>query len=594
MERTTLEKFFAGKFLRVPPYQRDYAWTPANVDDLWNDVREALALSTSHYLGTFIVARRRSDDAYDLVDGQQRLTTLTMLISALIRRLPESEVKKRIVAEDQYLIDTSGRYRLVLLGDNDAFFRELLGGGAPPTPRTGGQKRLASAFARITELVKALSDSGPGALTACLGGVARLNVLEFLEEDEGNAIRIFETVNDRGRPLATIDKIKSFLIYTSSRYFRGDLDDALQRRFGRIFRAFDSIKEIGGEELQVELFRRERFTEDTVLQYHFIAYPSKYHDYKFTADDVLTYFLKVAVKELLAGSRMDDLRHLLEDYSEDLARFFESLATIVKRARDEPPYFKLLTALPLSAALYPLTIRLSSMGLLDSPCEGMTAGTFRDAIETADVRVYKTRGTNPTKDMAVLASRARDLMPIEISLELALFIARFMGDIDFTYALRGRIYGENEGLRHILGEFDEAAREGQTGRRATIEELRSLRAKEPTVDHVLAQMPTFTEGATRGFKDEPDYSHQIQRLGNLTLVEKSINSAAQDKTPEQKATEDRLYKASAYPATRLVGIAISSASQVGELFGSDNVESRTKEMLAFCLARWPLLRPKAS
>ncbi len=79
MERTTLEKFFTGKLLQVPPYQRDYAWEPANVDDLWNDLQEVFVLSISHYLGTFILANPGQGAVHDIVDGQQRLTTLTML-----------------------------------------------------------------------------------------------------------------------------------------------------------------------------------------------------------------------------------------------------------------------------------------------------------------------------------------------------------------------------------------------------------------------------------------------------------------------------------------------------------------------------------
>src|SRR5207249_4710626 len=137
--------------------------------------------------------------------------TITMLLRALIDRLPPQAEKLRIVAEEKYLQNSSGRDRLTLLGDNDAFFRQILAGDAP-TPSTRSQKRLVRAFSHINYLVEALAGSAEAAARNWIDQIAKLNVMEFVEQDGGNAIRIFETVNDRGRPLATIEKVKSFLI----------------------------------------------------------------------------------------------------------------------------------------------------------------------------------------------------------------------------------------------------------------------------------------------------------------------------------------------------------------------------------------------
>jgi len=581
MERTTLEKFFTGKLFRVPSYQRNYAWEPENVDDLWSDVKEALDLSTSHYLGTFILARRADEEAYKLVDGQQRLTTITMLMKALIDRLPDSEQRRRIGAQLQYLDDASNRRRLTLLGENQDFFAQLIE-EKDPHPQTGGQKRLKRAFQRICERVAELP---PNHITKWIDGIATLNVLEFVEDNEGNAIRIFETVNDRGRPLATIDKIKSFLIYVSNRYHNGDLDDPLQQCFGRVFRAFDVVKELGGNKLAIELIQPDRFTEDDVLRYHFLAYPSEFHDYKFRADEVLTLFLKPAVKQL--ANDPSKLRTFVVDYSEDLAKFFEALGALMQRADSDATYYKMFTSLRLSARLYPLMIRLAARNLLDQPLPNEKARTFRDAIETTDLRVYKTRGTDPAKDVACLARDAKGLDMRDIASRLATFVSGFMGDEKFKAELSGPVYRDNEGTRHILLEFDEKVKQQTTGTNATIDELKALSTKEPTIDHILAQAPTFSEN-NRGFNDESDYEGQMDRLGNLTLVEKSINSSAQGKSPEQKANEDKLYKASSYRSTRKLGASLAQAVLDGKTFGKLDVETRTNDLIEFCAARWAL------
>jgi len=583
VEKTTLEKFYTAKFMRVPAYQRDYAWAPSNVDDLWTDVNEALSTKGTHYLGTFILARRKGEDTFDIVDGQQRLTTLTMLLRALVDKLPPSESVKRVVFEDRY-IRSGGRFRLTLLGENQEFFLKLIA-AEDPAPNTGGQRRLQEAFARIRDRVDDLASGDPKEVGRWIEGIEQLYVLEFVEEDEGSAIRTFETVNDRGRPLATLDKVKSFLIYTSSRYLGGFLDSELQSRFGRIFRSFDLIKE-AGKGLDIQLIARDPFTEDSVLRYHFLAYPSDYHDYRYTAEEVLGQFLKPFSKHLRASSAQE-CKEFIDDYSKDLAKFFEALASLLRRASEEPAYFKVFTNLPLSAQMYPLITRLEMLGLLAAkPLTGNEA-TLLDMIETADLRVYKTRGTTPEKDLAQLASESRRLPATEIAQRLGEFVEDFMDDSLFRHSLDGNVYEQNEGARHILLEWDEDAHKKQVGSPSTMPELVRLKELIPTIDHILAQSPTFSTNG-RGFADLLQYGEQIHRLGNLTVVERAINSAAQQKTPEQKAQDDRLYKASTCPSTRQLGISLTGQHERGEMFGKDSIEKRTTSLIDFCLRRWPL------
>ena len=94
MPTQTLEQFLSGKAFAIPSYQRDYAWETRNIDELWEDIAESVESQSSHYLGTFILSRGTSDGRYNLVDGQQRLTTVTMLANALVEHLLESEGRR--------------------------------------------------------------------------------------------------------------------------------------------------------------------------------------------------------------------------------------------------------------------------------------------------------------------------------------------------------------------------------------------------------------------------------------------------------------------------------------------------------------------
>ncbi|WP_176328915.1 DUF262 domain-containing protein [Burkholderia vietnamiensis] len=92
MSKQTIETFFAGKNLVVPSYQRDYAWRERNIKELFADIEEALDVG-GHYLGTFILSQKAPGEAVFVVDGQQRLTTLTMLLGALIDALEDQGVR---------------------------------------------------------------------------------------------------------------------------------------------------------------------------------------------------------------------------------------------------------------------------------------------------------------------------------------------------------------------------------------------------------------------------------------------------------------------------------------------------------------------
>src|SRR5579871_4299099 len=87
--RTTnlLELLGNGRIYRVPPFQRDYSWTEEQWEDLWNDLLDLRdRLDERHYMGALVV-EGQSDREFLIIDGQQRLATLSILALAVIQRL---------------------------------------------------------------------------------------------------------------------------------------------------------------------------------------------------------------------------------------------------------------------------------------------------------------------------------------------------------------------------------------------------------------------------------------------------------------------------------------------------------------------------
>src|SRR5487761_927767 len=79
-----------GLAYRVPRFQRDYSWTQDEWDDLWQDIEGVLAPAgePAHYMG-YLVLQTQDNKTFDVIDGQQRLTTLSVLVLAVLRALQD-------------------------------------------------------------------------------------------------------------------------------------------------------------------------------------------------------------------------------------------------------------------------------------------------------------------------------------------------------------------------------------------------------------------------------------------------------------------------------------------------------------------------
>ena len=456
MPTQTLEQFLSGKSFAIPAYQRDYAWKSRNIDDLFDDITEALEsrsthylgafiLRSTHYLGAFILSRATPDGRYRIVDGQQRLTTVTMLANALIAKLPELE-GRRAYFEYLFLKSLNKEPKLMLMGANQDFFAKILKHDHSAASATSqSQKLLLDGYEQVRLRVNALPAQGSDAILNLLDNVRMLEVLEFVEADEGRAIRMFQSVNDRGVLLSNMDKVKSILIYYSSLFLGGRLDSHINDRFGDSYRDYNSIKELSREPgFQIRQINRETFTEDDVLRYHYLAFdPTGYDsqagfDFYATSDYVLNTFIKGTLKRL--RSSPEKLANFIQQYVDDLSAFFKAMSELVGETRTEEFVFQIFCVLNLSATLYPLIIRLRQRTLLHENIPNNPLLTLIRLIEIADVRVYKTRGTDPAKDVHTLSRKAGRLNVAQVAEELRTFVSRFMEDTLFRAKLGQEMY----------------------------------------------------------------------------------------------------------------------------------------------------------
>lgn len=223
-----------SKIYRVPLFQRDYSWKEENWEDLWQDI-EALHKepSTSHYMGAIVLqSSRESEKEFTIIDGQQRLATLSIIAIAVIEKLrqlveqevdPEANQERQEILRRTYLGDKdprSLRYssKLILNANNQDFYKSnLINLRKPHNIRklAKSNQNLWQAYEYFTKKIDEIENiiqDGEKIASFMTDTVAeRLLFIQITVEDELNAYIVFETLNARGIELTATDLLKNYL-----------------------------------------------------------------------------------------------------------------------------------------------------------------------------------------------------------------------------------------------------------------------------------------------------------------------------------------------------------------------------------------------
>lgn len=220
VQRTVGEIILTGEHI-VPRYQRPYAWDEENALDLWNDLK--YSANEVHFLGNMVV-HPSGHDRWDIVDGQQRLTTVLIAIRAIKDAYKKVGEVGRAQGLSNYLqrVDLSGNQvfrlqhrgesgflQLRLFSDAGSEIRESL-------PESESDKAQYAAYEIFTKgISEELAESGRSSievLDAIRDRFLRASVVYVRVDDRQNAFRIFETLNDRGKSLDQVDLVKNQVI----------------------------------------------------------------------------------------------------------------------------------------------------------------------------------------------------------------------------------------------------------------------------------------------------------------------------------------------------------------------------------------------
>lgn len=224
-----------GLSYRVPKFQRDYSWGADEWDDLWQDIVGLFGEDPepAHYMG-YLVLQSADSKTFDVIDGQQRLTTLSLLMLAAIAHLtdlatPDDPADPQNRRAEQlrnnyigYLDPVSlvPRSKLSLNRHNDRLYQDYLVPleRLPQRGLNASEHLLRRAFSWFKEHIKDQSgDDGESVARFVDVTADKLFFTVITVTDELNAFKVFETLNARGVRLSATDLLKNYLFSVVSR-----------------------------------------------------------------------------------------------------------------------------------------------------------------------------------------------------------------------------------------------------------------------------------------------------------------------------------------------------------------------------------------
>lgn len=223
---TTLQELLGGeKQYQIPLYQRTYSWGREQLDKLWEDILQLAEdrmtrPDLTHFLGSLVLTQSPLNGPsgvsdWLVIDGQQRLTTVSLLLCAIRDHLAQQDPRVRDKINELYLINKWHEDRYTKLkptqADRDAYVACVTS-----TPQAGGPDRVGSAYRFFKAKLASLSDQDDEEQQVTAEAIEKavisgLSIVAVTADASDNAYRIFESLNNTGLKLTQADLLRNYL-----------------------------------------------------------------------------------------------------------------------------------------------------------------------------------------------------------------------------------------------------------------------------------------------------------------------------------------------------------------------------------------------
>ncbi|MGO2452639.1 DUF262 domain-containing protein [Pseudomonas taetrolens] len=583
---STLLDIESGVVYAIPRYQREYTWSRAQWDALFEDLLD----NELHYFLGSIICINQSHDALtvqslELVDGQQRMTTLSLLLAAIYqsyRTLPNLGMEQQIelynLKHKLVLKKKPDQPRLIpqVQNNNQQDYFAVLGQTGilddVDTVPNAGNRRVLKAFRHFIsriELYLEHSTDPIASLQALLEKVNTATLVKIEVAGHSDAYTLFESLNNRGVPLTAIDLIKNKLLAVLESKDPGSIDT----QYNRWKKVIDAL----GDDYAVQ----ERFFR----QY--------YNGFKTDLKDVVS--VPVATKSNLMQVYEKLIANDAEGFLHAMIRLSSRYAQIVgyRAVPEQPKLSSLLLSLDRiqGAAAY-----LLLMVLMERQAELELKHEHLEQVVSFLIAFFVRRNTTdlpPTRDLTRIfmdvAETIRELSAGDVVSHIQHRLkAESASDEQFEKSLKGPIYEDNKAVcRFVLCALEESRMT-----RETQVDLWALKGKQYvwTIEHIFPQGENIPDSWVQMIADgDANVAEQHRQtyahcLGNLTIS--GYNSALGNKSfGEKQSRTDSQGREVGYNN----GLYLNQALATEDSWTVEKLKARTVQLVLEVQAKYPLV-----
>ena len=508
-----------GKYI-IPKFQRDYSWDVEQWDDLWQDIENMIAEKGEHYMGYLVLQTAKNKDCL-IIDGQQRFTTITMIILAAIKSIQKlidmgvevEENQQRVkTLKDTYIgnvdpVTLEYDNILVLNRNNDGYYKEYIVklGELKYRNTSYTEKLMRKCFEWYERQLTNKFKTGREYAELITYIVDNLYFTIIKVNNEMNAFKVFETLNARGVQLSSADLLKNYLFsLVDNTSQHPDRIATLEEKWSAL------TKNIQAEKLP-DFIRYYWNSKNKTVRANDL--------FKAIRDNIkIDKDVFLLVNEMISYS---DVYMALRNANDELWLGNKNITDNIQLLKDfnmKQPFSLLM------AAYKTLEIREFEKLLNDVIIVGFRYNVICGKNPNDIERVYNNIANQVSKNGVYARELLKDVY-VDDNEFLPIFNQK-----SFTDSTRN-----NRIIKYILGKYERF----KGGTRDVVSA-----SETDTIEHILPQNPNEEWG-----EDNYDFDALIYRLGNLCLLEKNYNKEIENKSYKDKC---EVYKKSAFETTKMI------------------------------------------
>lgn len=554
-QHLTVSHLLEGRLFQIPDYQRSYSWKKSQRDDLFNDICEAYRSQNDHFMATVVALAQPKPvmigasefRVVDLVDGQQRITTLVILLKAIEKALreddPAEHTEKNSLAD---LLVKRDEHSLVLLQtnhDSSNLFTDYIRTGFADAEKaaTAADHNVIDAIKESEVFVQSWRERSENDQAVPMIGLLatvrnRMSMIFHEITDQAVVYRVFEVLNSRGLDVKWVDKLKSQLMASLFEYVPSDTREGalkeMQNIWGNIYRLIGTESDSADEALKFAGTLAQEKTPHRILSE------------------------KDAVSEILnsAGQALNTIIAA--------ARKLEDVNVLVHKLRSDNR---------LNAPAKVVHARFVALAIQLRKFDKKIANDLMGRWERVSFRLFGIARLDARSLVREYVELGHDIIWNELTAkEIAERLDELDADYDIDDAMSGKTYwdewyGRREDTRYVLFRYEEYLA-AEAGQKINVAEWNKIWALDPnkSIEHVTPQ------------RDEAEYTHN---LGNLTMLPPGVNSTLGANSPQEKA---QTYIQCGLKITASIGRTIEG----GVNWNKGAVTARRKTLEAFIRKYW--------